>query len=249
MSSKVHLKDKHCTCCNIRLDKVKKAAFHAVSSQHLVEKLNSAKSTILVNKKKPIDNNVIQTGDFVCESCIAFSNRFANSTKKKTNRRLTVHCLYREHSEASTSREHDSTKENIYANEPEIPIEKITVNIPRIHAMHSCCVVCKRRGSLITVPDDAILDVYINRNILIPKDGRCCKSHIDRHKTFKSDSINQLTSESDVTRLTGIEVTILLDNLRHLSKTGLSGKFFKSFKISENECFRYTDLTKFNSDH
>ncbi len=46
MSDRQYLSEKHCACCGIRLDKLKKRQIKQVSSPALIENINFAKPTI-----------------------------------------------------------------------------------------------------------------------------------------------------------------------------------------------------------
>ncbi len=77
----------------------------------------------------------------------------------------------------STSRVYLATNNDDESNE-------ITVNIPRAIASTTNCIICNKIKHLIEVPDKAYVDTYIFNNILIPNKSKCCKSHINRDKTF-----------------------------------------------------------------
>ena len=85
MSGKNYLREKQCACCYIRLDQLKKGEIRAVKSQELLDKLNAAKRTILEQKNKPINENVIQTDDLVCKNCINFANRQFTTSQPTTS--------------------------------------------------------------------------------------------------------------------------------------------------------------------
>ena len=246
MSDKQYLSGKNCACCTLGLSKSRKSDIRVVSSQSLLEKLNTARRTILEKKNKPWDDKVVQCGDLVCKRCITFAYGFKTltSTRQRKSRQLSVHRFFRDYSQGSTSRESSSSEDNTYEEQPEIVIDKIMVEIPRTTASHSHCVVCSRGTNLTIVPNEAFLDAFIKNNILIPMDCRCCREHLTSDKTLTNESVANLTAISNNTKLTGYEVKMLLDNLRHSAKIGLFNKFAKSSTITEEECFRYTGLTK-----
>jgi hypothetical protein len=110
MSNKEYLSEKHCPCCYLRLNKLKKSEIRAVSSEALLEKLNAARNNILVKANKLIDENVVRSGDLVCKRCITFAIRFKipSSSKQPKHRQLSVHRFFRDtYSTASTSRDAD----------------------------------------------------------------------------------------------------------------------------------------------
>ena len=70
--------------------------------------------------------------------------------------------------------------------------------------------------------------LYINYDILIPRESKCCQTHLNRKNTFHKKCIKDIEIVSDYTTLDNNEVTILLDNLRHASQNTL---FKKSLNI------------------
>ncbi len=54
--------------------------------------------------------------------------------------------------------------------------------------------------------------------------------------------MNNLTAISDYTKLSGFEVKMLFDNLRHSISSNIFDRFAKSSKISDKECLRATGL-------
>lgn len=257
MSNKEYFYRKRCACCNLSFSKSKKNEVHEVSLQSLLEKINAAKRTILLKNNKPYDGNVVESGDLVCQNCITTSNRFktpsTSARRQSKGRQLTVNPLFREYSEASTSRQStsrqstsrgsSSSEESTSEDDQEVVIDKILVDIPRTNATHKNCVVCSRSTNCV-VPQEAYFDAFIKRNILIPRGCRCCQEHLNSDKTLKNVSLNSLTAISDNTKLSGYEVKMLIDNLRHSAEMGIFGKFEKSSNFTEEECVRYTGLTK-----
>ena len=75
MSELNYIRTKNCTCCSVRLDRTTRRDIRRVN-QNNVELFNTVKPIILSNKRKTIDNNVVNVGDYVCGGCINFSKRF-----------------------------------------------------------------------------------------------------------------------------------------------------------------------------
>jgi hypothetical protein len=226
---------KNCAICTKRLDKLRSKYYRRVTNENQIIKLNSAKYTIMLNKNKTPNNIAISSGDFVCNSCITLSHRYSQESTKKVK---TTH-ITQESEIPSPSTSHPSYSEtNI--NES----NTISVSIPRTRISSNNCVICKVSKNIIAVPNDAYTDVFIQSNILIPRESKCCKSHLTADNTFKKSDINKLEIVSDETNLNGSEVMQLLDNLRHASKSTLFEKFSKPKHINDVECKRYTGLNK-----
>ena len=73
MSNRKYLSDKHCACCGIRLDKLKKRQIQQVSSIALIGNINFAKPVIAKKGNKVDDNTLIENNDLVFKRCISKS--------------------------------------------------------------------------------------------------------------------------------------------------------------------------------
>lgn len=116
-------------------------------------------------KNRDTNDVAIKEGDIVCQSCISYANRFRPKESKpaKTARSLTIDPLFLEATTSGYSeRQSDLTQIND-------EIAKIKVNIPRTKSTHSSCVICNLKNNLTTVSNEAYMDAFIERNILIPK--------------------------------------------------------------------------------
>jgi hypothetical protein len=120
--------------------------------------------------------------------------------------------------------------------------EEVTINIPRTISSNKNCVVCQTTKNLIDIPEIAYVDTFINKNIIIPHGGKCCKGHLNRKNTFHKNDMNRIEIVSDITTLKNYEIEILLDRMRHLMNPTLFDKF-STKKINDNECKTYTGFT------
>src|SRR5882724_7887622 len=86
MSDLKYLRDKHCTCCDKRLDTIGKINIRTVNNNIFAQKLNDYKC-YLSNKRK-LSDKIINIGDIVCKSCITNSNKklkINESSQSSTN--------------------------------------------------------------------------------------------------------------------------------------------------------------------
>jgi hypothetical protein len=163
MSDKQCLREKHCACCGIRLDRLKKRQIQQVSSPALIENINFAKSTI-ANRGNKVDNALVEVNDLVCKKCISIANKYQPKETKTTNKRkrsLSIHRFF-----TGNVKQHESNQENFSSEEQ---IETIRLNIPRASSSHSSCVICKSSKELKNIPKEACLDAFIRNNIFIFK--------------------------------------------------------------------------------
>jgi hypothetical protein len=130
MSDKQCLREKHCACCGIRLDRLKKRQIQQVSSPALIENINFAKSNIAKRGNK-VDNTLVEVKDLVCKRCICIANRYQPKETEKTNERkrsLSIHRFF-----TGNVKQHKSNEETLYDEEQ---IETIRLNIPRASSTH-----------------------------------------------------------------------------------------------------------------
>jgi hypothetical protein len=122
-------------------------------------------------------------------------------------------------------------------------IDSITLKIPRSMINNKNCLICNNKSkSLINVPKDAYLDTYINYNILIPNESKCCKKHLTRKNTFSAKCINDIEIVSNYSTLNSNETRILLDSLRNAPQNKLFNNFQTINKINDKDCKRLTGL-------
>ena len=160
--------------------------------------------------------------------------------------------------DVSSSQDYSSeSSQSIYPDQPstsqsynarttgiEDKINEMTLRIPRTTDSKNKCIVCGERKKLINIPSKAFLDTFITSNILIPRDGKCCAKHLNKNNTLLKNSLNNLEIVSENTVMSNEEIEMLLSNLRQASKFTLFEKFSKRKNITEDECKRFTGLTK-----
>jgi hypothetical protein len=163
MSDKQYLNEKHCACCGIRLNKLKKGQIQQVSSPALIENINFAKSAIAKRGNK-VDDTLVEVKDLVCKRCISFANKYQPKETKTTSKRKRTSSIHRFFT--GNVRQYESNQENLSDKEQ---IETIRLNIPRASSSHSQCVICKSSKELKNIPKEACFDAFIRNNIFISK--------------------------------------------------------------------------------
>ena len=80
----------------------------------------------------------------------------------------------------------------------------------------------------------------------MPNDSKCCKKHLNNKQTFLPKCINDIEIVSEYTTLSGTELNILLDSLRHAAKNQMRklGKFSSINDINDEDCKRFTNLNR-----
>ena len=187
-----------CSCCKTRLDAVKYKGFRRLTKDDLLKKINNAKSTFLRKNNKVDDGLQVQLNDYICNSCILFAINFVNVMHQEA---FEIDCS--PDSTASSSSVMEDSTVNTSANEDlalthnttlrepyldKIDLEErnkdtehIILDFMRSYASHKSCIICKRKNihfKLTVVPLEAIVDAFIQTEILIPRKCRCCAKHL-----------------------------------------------------------------------
>ena len=82
--------------------------------------------------------------------------------------------------------------------------------MPRTYGTHGFCFVCKRlrreKNKLKSIPNKAVIDVFIETRILIPFDARLCQCHFDEFGMIKKEEINKIQIVKENIKLDAIKV-------------------------------------------
>ena len=97
------------------------------------------------------------------------------------------------------------------------------------------CIIFNEKKGLIEVPKDAFLDTYINHDILISNDSKCCATHLTKNNVFYPKCINDIEVVSNNSTLSGKDIKLLLDSLRHSANNTLFKNFSKTDQMSDND--------------
>jgi hypothetical protein len=79
MADLTYLCLKNCSCCGVRLNTIKKTCIRRINDEILMQKVNSVKNKILYNKKKEPDNNLVNIGDIICETCRSYAKKYGTN--------------------------------------------------------------------------------------------------------------------------------------------------------------------------
>lgn len=155
MADREYLSKKHCKCCGIRLDRVKKSQIRQVRDHDLISRLNETKKTIVPRRNNCDNSSTIECEDLVCIRCIALANSQHSRIEKRKR---------------SLSKPREGMQiQKVVPPVNENSNDSIVLNIPRTSFTHSRCVICSNGGKMMTVPSEAYIDTFITSNIIIPK--------------------------------------------------------------------------------
>lgn len=123
----------------------------------------------------------------------------------------------------------------------------INVDVERTKSGHRNCVICNRKNTsakLKLVSTEAIIDVFVKRNVLIPFTSRACQWHFQQSKLFTDEAIEQITTYDTSTRLDKRMVEELLVHLRDSSRRNtLLDRFQCTVSLDEDLCLSHTGFS------
>ncbi|CAC5395855.1 unnamed protein product [Mytilus coruscus] len=126
----------------------------------------------------------------------------------------------------------------------------IQLKLPSTTASHAQCVVCKRHGpKLVTVPNSARYDLFLQRLIILPQGARCCPGHLS-DEIFSSFSCEQIVEKKPSSDFNRTEITNLLKQIRDIALKNSKKRidFDSPNSLSESDIYNLTGLTKANFD-
>ena len=120
------------------------------------------------------------------------------------------------------------------------------VDIPRAVSSSRKCVICHRKYSSINVKLRRVkycarLDVYLQREILIPYGTRACSNHIDDFGYLNQDAIEKIRIFKKSIFMSRKELTRTFEFLRFAAlKNTHFNKFEDVASLPANDCFKLT---------
>ncbi|CAF0933705.1 unnamed protein product [Brachionus calyciflorus] len=127
--------------------------------------------------------------------------------------------------------------------------DKIVLKIKRGFSSHSFCFICKRKTSskpMKVLPVEAILEIFLKLNMLIPKGARCCSVHLTDNNFVKDVFIDKIPiADNSISIKSEKNESNLLSFINREQKTSNIFKKFKDFSIETDElCCKTTGFTK-----
>lgn len=110
-----------------------------------------------------------------------------------------------------------STDTKILENCDSMNGESITLPFARCSKSHKYCIICKSQKSMVSIPTEAKMQVFINSGVIIQGDARCCKRHLSG-KVFKDSEVNRIEISMNSSTMNSTEISDLLNSLRVLAK-------------------------------
>ena len=228
-----NLRSENCVICNVRLDNVKSKNVRTLLKNDQINVFKLVKKFILSKRNKLDFNQEIVAGKKVCNRCILDKKDF----EKKIIEEIADVGFSRDQVETQSSIEYGILESNNDLNQQiedssvpmmSMPVEtnlknqtsdkqdqnKSILNIRSTYASHRSCFICKNSNllkKLTLVPKEAIVELYIERDILIPFNTRCCRNHLDDFNQFKEESKINITVIKN-------KINVKLENIQTLNE-------------------------------
>ncbi|XP_052274420.1 uncharacterized protein LOC127874239 isoform X3 [Dreissena polymorpha] len=127
-------------------------------------------------------------------------------------------CRLKYTAESAAARLSASPKKNPQ-HEPSDKKSPFQLNIKSAGFSHTICPICNRKGArsegFVTIPGEAIMQLFINKNILLKKKSRCCNTHMSGGKftpeTLSADIQGKIRS---TTYMEPEQISSLINSLR-----------------------------------
>jgi len=229
-----YLSLKQCDVCGIFKNKVNKTCIRRITTDHLLNTINTIKNEILLKNNKQPNDKIIKMNDVICGKCRTSANNYEKHGKN----------VYANIGPSSSGTQHLPEIGQVTLNDP-VTINTITLSIPRTVKSDKSCVICKTTKSLIDIPEMAYVDTYITHNIMIPPGGKCCQEHIDKNTNkFTKKDLAKLEIVSDTVTLNEMDTKMTFDRIRTMCSLTIIDKFSSKSKLTDGECMTYTGYNK-----
>jgi hypothetical protein len=121
-------------------------------------------------------------------------------------------------------------------------ILQVTLKIASTGRSHSRCFVCKRPGpKLVSLSTEGRFSAFLDHNILIPSDARCCPVHIN-DGSLLSTALGTIQTVTDTSHLSRTAINDLLQKMRSACLTHNKSLNFDS--LNETDYPALTGLTR-----
>jgi hypothetical protein len=212
----MNAREMNCILCNKRFDKIR------YDNRRKVNHNNISLITRFCKK-------LVNIGDPVCSACLKSSKRKpiddTNDIPSDDNQNeFQLNHTEFQLNEAPKDQleptlENDDIFEVNETNEilDEAPTNRrVNLHITRATNTHRKCLICgryttkRRNNDFKTISQKAIVDVFVNTLILIPKGNRCCSGHLDIRGHLKDDALCNIPLAGNTSKLRPKEIENLI---------------------------------------
>lgn len=208
-------------------------------------------SETTVDEIKRCFNIDSKIGDFICKNCNAVYSLMKSSLTKTVEPVIVNRSEITESQSSSQMTVSSSTSSSQQTDPGDPPVvfvqkdiieeEAVYLPIQRCVATHKYCCMCRANRNLVTVPFEARLQVFTQRNIFVPAGNQCCKEHLIK-KRFYEEDMDNITIVSSYSCIKVSDLSNLLQKLRLNVDKELTDRV-GDFSLPENRLITFTGLT------
>lgn len=230
-----------------------------ICTKHLIEFYKNNKSNnfnsqqIELNDHIDINNNQIifsqsntDPNNKMYEEGLIFLNN--NNLNNIVENQEEINDQYDSNSSSDEQDDDDVDDDSYYCLEDKnsIESEELILDINRTVISNKSCFVCKANSkdiNLKSISKDGIVEVFIQKKILIKENSRCCEHHL-KNGYLKDEDIEKLNVYSSFSKMEKKDVEKLIEKLRlhGLKNRNTFSQFEKKDKIDAEICHRTTGL-------
>lgn len=121
----------------------------------------------------------------------------------------------------------------------------VTLSFPTTTKSHAFCFVCKKPGpKLLTVSNNARLQVFVFKGVIVPTGARCCPRHVEDGK-FTQEGLEAIPETYDEAFLNRSTIVSFMSGLRGLAEEReTNGISFDDGTLGDDEYMTLTGITK-----
>ena len=122
--------------------------------------------------------------------------------------------------------------------------KSICLSLPSVTKSHARCFICKKPGpKLVVIPSAVRISTFLEHNVIINSDSRCCASHMDGN-SFKSGCLLNIPTACS-TYVNRTDILTMLESLRQQCNKSQAGFAFDSLGEEQE---KLTGLKKVHFD-
>ena len=126
-------------------------------------------------------------------------------------------------------------------------LEKLTINISRTANTHASCFICQEKhGPFKTISNEAIVEIFLITNIIIPIGNRCCSKHLtDGGFVVDIDLENlRIWKKNTILYQKVIEIFFRTSRENNSKNQNLFSKFSEFEHLDSELCLKISNLYK-----
>lgn len=189
----------------------------------------------------------VQLKDIICGKCYSAAYRSISNNSKTS-----VHQVPSSSTSSNFQDDPDFELLNIETEKNILSPKSINLSISTTSKTHRRCTVCTKDGNaktrLVVIPEEAVTQAFVERQIFISSKNRCCVKHLCGDY-FTKDALFALKAVSNSTFLNRTDIYCLLERVRQLCKSSGKLNFDVPVGFTDEDYVRLTGVTQSQFDN